>query len=74
MACVQDLEKVSPDKRLSPPKIDLKNPVRRELVDHVDALIVGEFAPLVLASLRKAVNTGKITLTRYLPGHIDRGR
>jgi hypothetical protein len=72
MAGIKDRKKILPDKRFSPTKIDLKDLMGGKLVDHMETLIVSKFSSITVTSLRKAVNAGKVTSLRYLPGHIDR--
>jgi hypothetical protein len=73
MAGIKDCKKILPDKRFSPTKIDLKDLLGRKSVDHMEALIISKVSFIALSDLRKAVNTGKVTLARHLPGHINRG-
>ena len=68
---IKDRKKILPDKRFSPTKIDLKDLMGRKLVDHTETLIVSKFSSVTVTGLRKAVNAGKVTSLRHLPGHID---
>jgi hypothetical protein len=72
VACIKDRKKISPDKRFATSKIDLKDLMLFKLIDQSQALIERKFPFLSLSRSGKAMDTGKVALVRYLPGHIDR--
>jgi hypothetical protein len=72
VACVKDRKEILPDEGFSTSKIDLKDMMLFQLIDQAEALIECRFRLFSLSRSREAMNTRKVALVRYLPGHIDR--
>jgi hypothetical protein len=71
MTCIKDRKKIFPDKGFSTSKIDLKDLMLTKLIDQAEALIERKFLLFSPSRSRKAMDTGKVALVRYLPGHIN---